>query len=84
MLIYISTTAVIFLAVVGLSSASFPNGVLYPFDIESLLTCHVENPMGNVEGQAEFVPEDVPRLPFEQIVMQRDHPNVIWLPGGSG
>lgn len=74
----------IFLAVVGLSSAAFPDGPLYPFDIESLLTCHVENPMAGVEGQPEFIAEDVPRLPFEQIVTQSPHPHVIWLPGESG
>lgn len=82
--IIISTTAGIFLAVVGLSSAAFPDGPLYPFDIESLLTCHVENPMAGVEGQPEFIAEDVPRLPFEQIVTQSPHPHVIWLPGESG
>jgi hypothetical protein len=65
---------------VGLSSAAFPNGFLYTNDIQSLLTCHVKNPLG---GSPEFIPEEIPRIPFEKIVMQRDHPNVIWLPGNS-
>lgn len=79
-----SIVAGIFLAVAGLSSAAFPNGVLYPFGINSLLTCHVDNPLAGEEGQDETIPEDIPRLSFEQIVMQDPHPNVIWLPGESG
>ena len=75
-----ATVAGVFLAVVGLSSATFPNGVLYPFGIDTLLTCHVDNPLAGLEGQPATVPEEIPRLSFEQIVTQRGHPN-IWLPG---
>lgn len=55
-----------------------------PFKIDSLLTCHVDNPLAGTEGQPDTIPEDPPRLSFEQIVRQGDHPNVIWLPGESG
>ena len=79
-----AAAGIVLLATVGLSSAVYPFGVLYPFDIQSLLICHVENPLAGGENQPDFIPETIPRLPFEQIVMQGDHPNVIWLPGRSG
>lgn len=81
----LSTAAgIVLLTAVGLSSAVYPNGVLYPFDIESLLICHVENPLAGGENQPDFIPENIPRLPFDAVEIQGDHPNFIWLPGTAG
>ena len=78
---FISAVAGLLLAVAGTSFAAFPNGQLYPFDINTALRCRVENPIAGDEGQEDFIDEEFPRLPFEQVVRQRDHPDDIWLPG---
>lgn len=70
--------------IVGLSSAAYPNGQLYPFEIDSLLTCHVDNPMAGLGGQPGTIPEELLRLSFDKPVTQMGHPNVIWLPPPSG
>ena len=72
------------MAILGVSFAAFPNGQLYPFEIDSLLVCHVENPLAGTEGADDFIAEDIPRLSFGQAVQQGDHPNNILLPQPSG
>lgn len=58
--------------------------MLYPFDIETLLTCHVDNPLAGVEGQPDTIPEEIIRLPIEEFVRQGNHPHYIGLPAASG
>lgn len=82
--LHIIIVGVILASTVALSNAGFPNGQLYPFTINDLLTCHVDNPRGDLEGEEAVVPEEIIRLPFEMVETQGDHPNPIWLPGPSG
>ncbi len=74
-----SAVAGVLLAIAVPSFATFPNGQLYPFDIDSLLTCHDQNPLSD----PEFIPEEIIRLPFVQVVRQPPHPHDIWLPGNT-
>jgi len=55
-------------------------GVVYPFPIDNLLVCFVDNPLKSQAGQNDFIPEEIPRLNLNQIVRQNNHPNDIWLP----
>ena len=63
-------TGAVFLALVAACTAKNNNGVLYPFEINSQLDCHVLNPFENIPGQPKTISETPPRIPF-------DSPNVI-------
>lgn len=71
----------VLVAILGVSFAKFPNGQLYPFEIDSLLVRHVENPLAGTAGAEDFIAENTIRLSFGQIAQQGDHPNDILLPG---
>lgn len=50
--------------------ATYNDGFLYPFEINSLLRCHVPNPFAGNPGEPDTI-EEVP-------------PRVAFVPGGKG
>lgn len=76
----IHTVGIAFLAIAAVASGTSPDGPLYPFGIDSLLECHLDNPQSGLPGQPDTFIEEPPRLGFAQVVNQEGHPYVIWLP----
>lgn len=79
---------VITLLVVGISQtqATFSEGFLYPFPLDSFLTCLVPNPFGNVFGENKFIDETPPRLPIAVLDRQPNQNGTlrdVWLPPES-
>ena len=67
------------LGLVWQSNAFFNGGVLYPFALDSLLTCYVPNPFRGKPGEPYTIPEPTPRISLGQAQF-----NETWLPLESG
>lgn len=71
----VTVLAVIFSIKLPVRGTTDGKGVLYPFSIDSLLTCYQEVKFPN--GRTRIVAEDPPRLPLLQRVSQGDNPRVF-------
>lgn len=71
-------TAVILLVLLAVGCRG-TGQVLYPFPIESLLECHVQNPFARLVGQSPSVVELPPRLS-----LSIDETTGLWTPTVSG
>ena len=68
----IKIAGAVFLALVAVCAATNSQGVLYPFEINEVLVCHVENPFKDIVGEPEVIPEVPPRIPFDSPILVND------------
>lgn len=57
------------------------DGILYPFPVNSLLTCHVPNPLAGTPGEEDSIPENIMRL---QLQPPTTPGQLVWTPVSSG
>ena len=72
---YIAVFGLLALAYSTVQGTTNGKGVLYPFGIDTQLTCHQERKLAS--GITIFEPEPIPRLGFGRRVMQGDYPRVF-------
>ena len=59
--------------------ATYNNGFLYPFRINTLLECQIPNPFANLPGEPSTITEEVPIINIEPMGA-----GDVWLPEESG
>ncbi len=74
-------TGVILLALLVVCSARV--NLIYPFEIDTLLVCHVPNPFGDIPGEPLSIPEATPRVSLAPTNVNNDG-SYQWLPLESG
>ena len=77
----IAALIVLFLTCVWDCSAVSDDGILYPFPLNTLLTCHVPNPLAGKPGEEDSIPEDTLRL---QLQPPTTPGQLVWTPVSSG
>lgn len=76
----IAVLFVLSLCVWGCSAVS-NDGILYPFPVNTLLTCHVPNPLAGTPGEEDSIPENIMRL---QLQPPTTPGQLVWTPVSSG
>ena len=72
---YIEVFGLLALACSIVQGSTNGRGTLYPFGIDTQLTCYQERKLAN--GMTRFEPEPIPRLGYGRRVMQGDNPRVF-------